>query len=62
MDCCSEEKCGETELKEILNIRNIYYTWIDKWTVAAKKKCGETEVYNKKRNKNTNLCIKLLIF
>ena len=45
MDCCSEEKCRETELKEILKIIYIYYTWIDKWTVAAKKNVEKTELY-----------------
>ena len=46
MDCCSEEKCRETELKKkILN--NIYYTWIDKWTVAAKKNVEKTELDEK---------------
>ena len=46
MDCFSEEKCRETELKKkILN--NIYYTWIDKWTVAAKKNVEKTELDEK---------------
>ena len=45
MDCCSEEKCRETELKK--NINNIYYTWIDKWTVAAKKNVEKTELDEK---------------